>query len=98
MAENKIGPGSLARESGRSWRLLAHQESGDLAIENEGLFDELVLDHWFHMERMQERLWWLRVGDARLLVELHEDGSAELKVERGFYEDVIAPSGEAASS
>ncbi|RMF00383.1 MAG: hypothetical protein D6773_11525 [Alphaproteobacteria bacterium] len=100
MAENKIKPGGLAKakESGRSWRLLAHKESGDLSIENEGLFDELVLDHWFHMERMQERLWWLRVGDARLLVELHEDGSAALKVERGFYEDVVAPSDEAPSS
>lgn len=98
MAENKIKPSSLAKESGRSWRLLAHQESGDLSIENEGLFDELVLDHWFHMERMQGRLWWLRVGDARLLVELHEDGSAELKVERGFYEEVVAPSDEVASS
>lgn len=97
MAENKIKPGGLAKESGQSWRLLVHQASGDLSIENDGLFEELVLDDWFHIERMQERLWWLRVGDARLLVELNEDGSAALKVERGFYEDVT-PSDEVVSS
>lgn len=97
VADNKSKTGGLARESGRSWRLLAHREIGeDLSVENEGLFDELILDHWFHLERMEERLWWLRVGDARLLVELHEDGSAELKIERGFYEDV-ASSDEAVS-
>ncbi len=75
-------------EPGRLWRLLAHRASGDLAIENDGIFDELVLDHWFHLERMQERLWWLRVGDARLLVELNEDGSTAVTVERGFYEEI----------
>ena len=75
--------GSL--EPGARWRLLARREQSDLAIEDNGIFDELVLDGWFHLERIQERLWWMRVGDARLLVTIDEDGGAKLTVERGFY-------------
>lgn len=26
-------------------------------------FDELVIDHWFHLEQMSDRVWWLGVGD-----------------------------------
>ncbi len=90
MNARKVKSGGLTQETGHSWRLLAHLESGDLSIENQGIFDELVLEQWFHLERMQERLWWLRVGDARLFVELREDGSVVLKMERGFYGDIGA--------
>lgn len=90
MTENQRKSGGLVQESGRSWRLLAHGDSASLSIEDEGSLDELVLDGWFHLERMQENLWWLRVGDARLLVELHENGSVDLRIDRGFYEDVVA--------
>ena len=73
-------------DTGGSWRLLVRRASEELSIENEGTLDELVLDHWFHLERMQENLWWLRVGDARLFLKLLDDGSTELTVEREFYE------------
>ncbi len=35
--------------------------SNAVEIENKGVFDELVLDDWFHIEHMEERQWWLRV-------------------------------------
>ena len=74
------------RKPGARWRLLAHRSQGELAIEDNGIFDELVLDDWFHLERMQDRLWWMRVGDARILVTIEEDGGAKFTVERGFYD------------
>lgn len=26
-------------------------------------FDELCIDHWFHLEQMDDRAWWLGIGD-----------------------------------
>jgi hypothetical protein len=26
-------------------------------------FDELAIDHWFHLEQMDERDWWIGVGN-----------------------------------
>jgi hypothetical protein len=26
-------------------------------------FDELAIDHWFHLEQMGSRDWWIGVGD-----------------------------------
>ena len=26
-------------------------------------FDELVIDHWFHLEQMSDRNWWIGLGD-----------------------------------
>ncbi|NJL27616.1 MAG: hypothetical protein HC897_06810 [Thermoanaerobaculia bacterium] len=98
MVKNRKKPSGLVEESGCSWRLLAHRASEEVSIENEGIFDELVLDNWLHLERMQDKLWWLRVGDARLMIELHDDGSVTLKVERGFYDVIGAPSGKVTPS
>jgi hypothetical protein len=50
---------------GARWRLLAHRANGSLEIENDGQFDELVVDDWLHIEQMEPAVWWLRVGLAR---------------------------------
>lgn len=26
-------------------------------------FDELCIDHWFHLEQMGDRDWWIGIGD-----------------------------------
>jgi hypothetical protein len=75
---------------GKKWRLLAHQVDTTVEVENEGTFDELVVDDWLHVEQMDETVWWLRVGDARLLVTLDREGPPSVDVERGFY---AAPKG-----
>lgn len=31
-------------------------------------FDELVIDHWFHLEQMSDRHWWIGIGS-------HNEGS-----------------------
>jgi hypothetical protein len=35
-------------------------------------FDELVIDHWFHLEQMDDRVWWMDV--AGLHITVHIDG------------------------
>jgi len=74
------------RKSGRVWRLLAKAatEGGDLSLSNAGVFDELVVGGWFHLEWMEGDRWWLRIGDARVLVDAASE-SPIVDVERGFY-------------
>jgi hypothetical protein len=73
------------RGHGNTWRVLAHREGVSVEIENQGTFDELVVDDWLHVEQMDENVWWLRVGDARLMVTLDASGQPFVDVERGFY-------------
>lgn len=70
---------------GARWRVLAHEASGPVELENRGVLDELVVDDWLHLEQMSESTYWMRLGDARLLVEVRPDGSVRVDVERGEY-------------
>jgi hypothetical protein len=72
----------------QEWRILAHKDGQKIEIENQGELDEVVLEHWFHLEELGENEWWLRVGDARILVRVGEDGKEEVEIERGFYGQV----------
>lgn len=64
--KTKIKPGSF-------WRFLAWGQNGE-KIETESedhpdaVFDELVVDGWFHIEQMNERQWWMSIN--------REDGSS----------------------
>jgi hypothetical protein len=65
--------------------VLARRGDAKIELENQGVFDELVLDDWLHVEQMENAVWWLRVGDARLIVTLQRGAPPILDVERGFY-------------
>ena len=77
-------------KSGLKWRLLAHLENRYFEVENQGSFDELVVDGWLHIEQMDANVWWMRVGDASINVTLSPDGQPVVDVERGYFE---APNG-----
>lgn len=58
-------------------------------IEEAADFDELVVDSWFHIERMDTRTWWMRIdgrdpdGDLIVWVTVGRDGRArKISVER----------------
>ena len=70
---------------GSRWRLLARDPKGDIAIENQGIFDELVVDDWLHIEQMDEVSWWIRLGDARISVRITRQHSPEIEIERDVY-------------
>lgn len=76
---------------GSTWRILAKDGDREFAAKNEGIFDELVIDHWFHLEQMTDDTWWIRVGDARIDIEVRPDGSAEVSVERDVYDNSPVP-------
>jgi hypothetical protein len=72
-------------EPGRRWRFLAHHEGEEVQLENQGMFDELVVDDWLHVEQMDNNVWWLRLGDARLLVTISDTEPPTVDIERGAY-------------
>jgi hypothetical protein len=75
----------FARRPGSTYRVLAHAKDGDVELKNRGVFDELVVDHWFHLEQMTTRSWWARIGDARINVEIATNGDVDVLIERGEY-------------
>jgi hypothetical protein len=75
--------------SGTRWRILAHQSDKSAELENQGVFDELVLDEWLHLEKMDVDEWWLRIGDARIWVSRDESGKVQVDIERGCYGPIL---------
>ena len=74
-----------AAHPGSEWRVLAHDGDREVQLANQGTFDELVVDHWLHVEQIDERTWWARVGDARLMIRVDDVGDVTVDIERGFY-------------
>ncbi len=85
---------------GFNWRILAHEltrprgaytgEQIDIRS-SEGrlplLFDELVIDDWLHVEQMNDRDWWIGVGNQdgdewAINVTIDRDGKASVLVEQ----------------
>jgi hypothetical protein len=75
---------------GYTWRILAHGRTGqgqkgahtgtshflssddyDAPVQ----FDELIIDHWFHLEKMSDRHWWMSVGDWHINVSIDANGT-----------------------
>ena len=73
---------------GRRWRILAHGEEGKVELENRGILDEVVVDDWLHLEQMDTRQWCLRLGDARIWIDIDWEGRAQVNIERGCFDDV----------
>ena len=76
----------FAGKPGTKWRILARDGERRVTAENEGVFDELVVDEWLHLEQMDENTWWMRVGDARGDIKVLPDGRAEVEIERDVYD------------
>lgn len=76
------------KEAGACWRVLARRGSEAVELENEGVLDEVVIDDWLHLEQMDTRQWWMRLGDARIVITIGPTGKACVDIERGSYEDV----------
>ena len=53
----------------------------DVACEGRDGFDELVVGDWLHLERMDRRVWWIRIGDFEADIVIARDGSCRV-VER----------------
>jgi hypothetical protein len=71
---------------GKRWRMLirtgTRAEPKTLEHRNEGVLDELVVDDWLHLEQMDTRAWWMRVGDYTLDIYIEKDGTAKVLVQK----------------
>ncbi len=73
------------RPTGTTWRFRATDGNRVIQAQDDGVFDELVVDQWLHIEHMEAGTWWIRVGDASIVVSVRDDGSSEVSIERGVY-------------
>jgi hypothetical protein len=70
-----MAPKRSKRDPGRPWRLLAHTDGADRDIRDNGSdFDELVVGKWIHIERMNDRIWWMDIGGVTVHVKADRDG------------------------
>jgi len=75
-----------ASSSGPSrWRLKAYRGEELREFEEDGSVDEIVVDHWLHIEKMDDGLWWMRLGDARIMVSVAAGGQAVVDVCRAVF-------------
>lgn len=80
---------------GSQWRVLARGPNDvPIRIPTQGCFDELVVDHWLHIEQMDAFTWWVRLGDARLTTLIDSNGRVTVDILRGFYEDIRGTTGD----
>lgn len=71
---------------GSKWSLSTNIGRSQFHVGNKGVFDELVVDHWLHIEQMDERCWWMRVGDADITININEDATQDVIIRRGVHD------------
>lgn len=55
---------AVKRKCGSNWRILAWNGNERVELsskEQPGVFDELVIDDWFHLEQMDYNVWWIGI-------------------------------------
>ena len=72
---------------GSRWRILTHGRGAAFLNLTSGeapsVFDELVIDDWFHLEQMDGRRWWMAVSDGQggrhvLRIRIDRNGKAHI--------------------
>lgn len=74
---------------GERWSVQSRGEAGPMVHEGEGVFDELWVDDWLHIEEMEDGYWWMRVGDAEIHVDVDLEGRVTVDVVRGSYGPIV---------
>lgn len=73
---------------------MAHGQDGPLDIrshpDHPRVFDELVIDHWLHVEMMDDRLWWIDVGGTHINIWIDGDGRPIIWIEQVETPDEVA--------
>jgi hypothetical protein len=49
-----------------------------VTFKNQGVFDELAIDSWFHLEQMDTRQWWLGIGEHGFDITIDKKGKPTL--------------------
>ena len=85
---------------GHRWRWLAwHRTTGEKHEQTfepkDGVcFDELVIDNWFHLEQMSDRVWWLGLGRGgnllHIRIEVPVKGQIQVGIEDEGEEGIVS--------
>lgn len=79
---------------GYEWRILAHRRTMDrlsypdkhevemrsIDFDHPVEFDEVVIDHWLHLEQLSDRIWYLRLGVWLMYIRIDGDGRVEVSM------------------
>lgn len=57
------------------WRIGTDQ----ISASSKNGFDELVVGDWFHMERMNDADWWLRLGQREADITVSPQGKTKVR-------------------
>lgn len=68
---------------GTRWRMQAEEHGQTIELRNRGVFDELVIDDWLHLEQMSDRAWWLQLGGACFGISIARDGRVTVTLTEG---------------
>ena len=64
------------KTAGKPWRVQS---------DSTGEFDELVVADWMHLERMDRRQWWMRLGQIEFDITIKADGQPRISVRNGKF-------------
>ncbi len=68
---------------GHKWRIRAYGDNELIELEKRGVFDELVVSNWFHLEQLDKKRWFIRVGDANIYVHYRNKDDVKVDILRG---------------
>ena len=66
------GAPTRSRLPGFRWRVL---------VQEDGAFDELVIDRWLHLEQMNDRNWFLSLGPLYVSIQLNADDTCDVLID-----------------
>ncbi len=71
------------------WRIQEKTADGNtVEYSGSGLFDELVIEGVLHLEWLDDKSWYIRVGDAKITATVLTDERVQVDVLRGAYGEV----------
>lgn len=74
------------KRPGRKWRVLAQDSTGVRhELQDVAEFDELCVDHWIHLERMDHRDWWMQLGSLYVWITVRANGNVDVAIRGGEY-------------
>lgn len=68
---------------GARWRVQSQVGDAKVELRNVGIFDEIVVDDWLHVEQMNDRLWWMQLGGACFAVSIARSGAVTVTLTEG---------------
>ena len=73
----------------RPWRMQEKTADGKtVEFSGTGMFDELLIENFLHLEWLDDETWYIRVGDVRITATMLDDERVEVDVLRGAYGEV----------